>query len=216
MGRTRKIELSTGSRSQRIVLPVNPEELTVTMPQLNEKVTLLRFGAANIPGKRDLVTISWESFFPGRDSPFCHYARMTPKKYLRRIKAWKDAGRVVRVIITDMGINLQMLIDSFEPVIREGQKDLSYTISLSEYRRLNVPAVSITKQTTEATGLKERPAAPAPPARTYTVKRGDCLWNIAKRFYGSGASFSKIYEANRGVIGNDANKIKAGQVFVIP
>lgn len=216
MSSTRKIELSAGGRSQRIILPVNPAELTVTMPQLHEKVTLLRFGAANIPGKRDLVTISWESFFPGRDSPFYHYARMTPKKYLRRIKAWKDAGRVVRVIITDMGINLQMLIDSFEPVIREGQKDLSYTISLSEYRRLNVPSVSVTKQVTEATELKERPAAPVPPAKTYIVKNGDCLWKIAKSFYGSGAAYPKIYEANRGVIGGDPNRIEAGQVFVIP
>ena len=51
--------------------------------------------------------------------------------------------------------------------------------------------------------------------RTYTVKRGDCLWNIAKKFYGNGASYTKIYDANTNKIANP-NLIYPGQVFVIP
>lgn len=52
--------------------------------------------------------------------------------------------------------------------------------------------------------------------RTYTVKKGDCIWNIAKTFYGSGAQYMKIYEANRGVIGSNPALIYPGQVLVIP
>ena len=52
--------------------------------------------------------------------------------------------------------------------------------------------------------------------RTYTVKKGDCLWNIAKRFYGSGAKYTVIYNANRGVIGGNPNLIYPGQVLTIP
>lgn len=51
--------------------------------------------------------------------------------------------------------------------------------------------------------------------RTYTVKKGDCLWNIAKQFYGNGASWNKIYDANTGKIA-DPHWIYPGQVFVIP
>lgn len=51
--------------------------------------------------------------------------------------------------------------------------------------------------------------------RTYTVKKGDCLWNIAKKFYGNGASYTKIYDANTNKIANP-NLIYPGQVFVIP
>lgn len=52
-------------------------------------------------------------------------------------------------------------------------------------------------------------------ARTYTVKRGDCLWKIAKQFYGSGAQYTKIYNANRDKIKNP-NLIYPNQVLTIP
>ena len=52
--------------------------------------------------------------------------------------------------------------------------------------------------------------------KTYTVKSGDCLWNIAKSLYGNGADYAKIYEANKGVIGSNPNLIYPGQVLTIP
>ncbi|MCI8808840.1 MAG: LysM peptidoglycan-binding domain-containing protein [Oscillibacter sp.] len=51
---------------------------------------------------------------------------------------------------------------------------------------------------------------------TYTVKKGDNLWTLAKKFYGSGADYTKIYEANRGVIGGNPSLIYPGQTFTIP
>lgn len=46
-----------------------------------------------------------------------------------------------------------------------------------------------------------KPPAPKPPPRVsvryYTVKRGDNLWNIATRYYGSGFKYGTIYNANR-------------------
>ena len=61
------------------------------------------------------------------------------------------------------------------------------------------------------------PTAPAPAttSRTYTVKRGDCLWNIAKKYYGNGSKYTTIYNANRDKIKNP-NLIYPGQVLTIP
>lgn len=71
-----------------------------------------------------------------------------------------------------------------------------------------------------------QPAAPAPAAATgtggggggttYTVKKGDNLWTLAKKFYGSGADYTKIYEANKDTIGKNPNLIYPGQTFTIP
>ena len=65
-----------------------------------------------------------------------------------------------------------------------------------------------------------RPAtaqAPAaePAAQTYTVQSGDSLWAIAERFYGNGAEWTKIHEANREQVPNP-DLIQPGQVLTIP
>ena len=76
------------------------------------------------------------------------------------------------------------------------------------------------KTTTDSAPKTEEKAVPSPPQadnaqRTYTVKKGDCLWKIAKEFYGNGALYTKIYDANTNKIANP-NLIYVGQVFVIP
>lgn len=59
------------------------------------------------------------------------------------------------------------------------------------------------------------PVTPTTQTRTYTVKKGDCLWNIAKKYYGKGSLYTKIYNANKDKIKNP-NKIYPGQVLKIP
>jgi nucleoid-associated protein YgaU len=49
----------------------------------------------------------------------------------------------------------------------------------------------------------------------HTVKKGDCLWNIAKKYYGDGRLYTKIYEANKDKI-KDPHWIYPKQVFLIP
>ena len=56
-------------------------------------------------------------------------------------------------------------------------------------------------------------AAPAP--RTYTVAAGDSLSKIAKKFYGDGNKWQRIFEANRDTIKNP-DLIHPGQVLKIP
>lgn len=51
--------------------------------------------------------------------------------------------------------------------------------------------------------------------RYYTIARGDTLWGIAKKFYGNGAQYPKIYNANRNIISNP-NLIYPGQKIKIP
>lgn len=49
----------------------------------------------------------------------------------------------------------------------------------------------------------------------YTVIKGDCLWNIAKKFYENPFLWKKIYEANKDKIKNP-DLIYPGQVFLLP
>mgnify|MGYP002543597278 CR=1 FL=1 len=51
--------------------------------------------------------------------------------------------------------------------------------------------------------------------KTYTVKAGDSLWAIAAKYYGNGADYNKIFNANTDKISNP-NLIYVGQVLTIP
>lgn len=51
---------------------------------------------------------------------------------------------------------------------------------------------------------------------SYTVKKGDNLWNLAKKYYGDGSQWRKIYDANKDVIGGNPNLIYPGQQYTIP
>ncbi|MBM4019995.1 MAG: LysM peptidoglycan-binding domain-containing protein [Planctomycetes bacterium] len=69
----------------------------------------------------------------------------------------------------------------------------------------------------------ERPPAdkpapePAPPAvpQTYTIKAGDTLYTLAKRFYGDGKLWTRIADANKDKI-KDVSHIPIGTVLAIP
>ena len=53
-------------------------------------------------------------------------------------------------------------------------------------------------------------------ATTYLVMPGDSLFKIAQAVYGNAALWTKIYQANKAVIGPNPNRIKPGQSLVIP
>ena len=72
----------------------------------------------------------------------------------------------------------------------------------------------------QVTGGPGRPAsapavAPAPAARTYTVKAGDTLSKIAKEHLGNAGAYMKIFELNKDQL-TDPDKIKPGQVLHLP
>ena len=56
---------------------------------------------------------------------------------------------------------------------------------------------------------------PEPAGEFYEIQRGDTLGGIAKRHYGNARLYTKIFEANKGVI-DDPDKIYPGQKIRIP
>lgn len=144
----RIIELSVDNRSEVIKLPINPKTVEITSKQLNQTITLLEMGEVNLPGDCGLKRTKFSSFFPSENSPFSSRAEDTPKGYITMLDEWKTSKKVVRVIVTDMDINLTMLMDELNYSGNEGDEDIYYTMSFSEYVTLNVPTVNITPRQT--------------------------------------------------------------------
>lgn len=135
--KTRVIELSVNNRKEVIELPINPPSVEFTEKQLNQAITLLNIGEANLKGERGLKYTKLSSFFPSEKSPFYKNAKKKPDKYVAMLQEWKTTKAVVRVIISDMKINLAMLIDDFTYSMREGDGDIYYRNLLGGLYREN-------------------------------------------------------------------------------
>jgi len=69
---------------------------------------------------------------------------------------------------------------------------------------------------TPGPGTVEVAPLPAPGGpQTYTVKKGDTLYSLAKRYYGDGKLWTRIFDANRDKL-KDASAVPVGIVLAIP
>jgi nucleoid-associated protein YgaU len=57
---------------------------------------------------------------------------------------------------------------------------------------------------------------PIDPQTQYRVQAGDSLYSISKKLYGRGDRYLRIHEANKQILGEDANTLKAGMVLTLP
>lgn len=207
------------SNSDKIMLPVNPESFAFTEKHNNTSVNVNSIGEVNLLGKRDLKTGTISSHFPKRDRNYANNSgRQAPYTYINKLLSWKSSGKPVQLIITGTKINFQVTIETLKYGEQDGTGDVYYDLTLKEYRAVEIKKTKLKK--TKLKKTKKKKSKPKRPAakkktKTYTVKSGDCLWNIAKRFYGNGAQYTKIYNANRGKIKNP-NLIYPGQVLTIP
>lgn len=200
--------------SGAIQLPVKPTEFNVTVAHRNTVVNVIQLGDINLMGKTGLREVSLSSFFPAKDYNFSiNSGRKSPITCVNQLESWRKSGKPVRVIITDL-LNMEATIESFTWGERDATGDIYYTLALKEYKKIKTKKATVAVATVQPT-TRETKAPESSSGKTYTVKKGDCLWNIAKRFYGNGSTYMKIYNANTGVLKNP-NLIYVGQVIKIP
>lgn len=205
---------------REIDIPVLPEKLKVTSPGNNDTATVLVLGDILILRKKGLRTVAWDSFFPVNDAPFVTGRITDPVEIVKAIQKARDSLDPVRFLITgtDLDINIRMGVETFDYEERAGELgDFYYSIKLSEWKDYSPRRIVLPPEPAKPAQAKEPERTGEPPKqKTYTVKAGDCLWNIAKKLYGKGSDYTKIYNANKGTIGSNPNLIYPGQVFTIP
>ena len=99
--------------------------------------------------------------------------------------------------------------DGVEQTISVSRNGFTDTVKMNNAKAPTNKSPAKTPNKTPA----KKPAAKK--AKSHSVKRGDTLWDIAKKYYGKGHLWTKIYKANKSKIKNP-NLIYPGQKFTIP
>lgn len=206
--------------SERYQLPVNPETYTMSRSNANQSANVYRTGELVLWGPTNLSTITIASFFPNPEvgnKYICMYG--DPWDTVKMINRWREDGKPTRVIITGTEINMECLIEKFEYTGDGGIGDVKFSIDFKEYRRVTVPLNS----DGGSTGSSSNPPAEtrSTPSTSssngkYTIVEGDCLWNIAKKYYNDGSQWTKIWDANSPMTSGNPDLIYPGEVITIP
>lgn len=80
----------------------------------------------------------------------------------------------------------------------------------------NGDAANSPTDNTAGSGDAAAGAAGAAPASNYTIRAGDCLWNIAKDKLGSGLKWQEIYNMNKDVLGTNPDLVYSGTAIKLP
>lgn len=218
----------------KCLLPVTPEKLTISISNQNDTVNLINEGEINILKKAGLTDVEFECEIPQVKQPYAVYTNSSGFRvatyFLDYFEKLKTSGKPFQFIVCRKKPNGKSLFNTNIKVSMEDYKltedagngfDIKVKIRLKQWRDYGTKQVKVTitaeKPKAAPEPVRETTAAPAPAAsQTYTVVKGDCLWNIAKKFYGNGSKYTVIYNANKGVIGGNPNLIYPGQVLTIP
>lgn len=210
----------TGSNSkgknQKIQIPVIPESIEVSVSGRFSEYEIYKFGEVNVPSGKNLQGLSWEGFFPGTSRKGMGFIRKwsDPATLDALMKYWASSGNKLNVCITGTKINKDVYISEYTSELKS-LGDYNYSVSFIDARTI---AVSSKKR--EAKSKKKK----------VTVKKGDTLRKLAKKYLKSSKKYKMIYNANKKLIDARNRKkrkkypkkkiskytIYKGQVLVIP
>ena len=212
--------------------PANPEEIACTFDSVYQTYNIISLGEVVVPKGRKAARFSWDGYFwgtPRRRQPFIVGTWKKPDGCIEILDRWRKKERILRLMVTETPINIDVTISKFVYKPFGGLDDYKYSIQFTEYRELKMyttaemGVTSYEKKTTPRVDASSQSAGTA-----YTIQDDDTLWGIARKFYGDGMKWEVLYEANAEVIERDAREklgfsssnrgwwIGAGTQIIIP
>ena len=203
---------------KQILLPVTPAEIETKTGNRNKAVYILNFGEMNLAKKPGLQEIRFTALLPGRQYSFVQTEDgfHEPEYFLNYFREYKAAAKPVQLILfrrladgTQLFCgNTEVLLEDYTVTEKGGEQgDFWVEMHWKEWKTAKSIRYSVKGNTMTEQGQTRQTKQPA---ATYTVQKGDCLWNIAKKQLGDGAKYKEIAQKN-GI--SNPNKIYPGQVL---
>lgn len=214
------------------LLPVPPEKITTKVNGNNKTVTLINDGEINILKKAGLTDIDFTVEIPQSKYPYAVYKDGFKEAgyFFDIFENLKNSLKPFQFIVCRrmpsgrklLSTNIKVSLEDYK--ITESAKngfDFEVQLKLKQYRDYGTKQINVQlasgKPRASVEPKRETNNSPAPSsAQSYTVKSGDCLCAIARRFYGDDKRYIDIYNANKSIIGGNPNLIMPGQKLIIP
>ena len=208
------IYLTELETNDRLRFPMLPQEISAQMSNEFYSYSIMQIGEIKMPSGSSLDGFSWSGILPGKareNAPFVREWRdpQAIYKWIERLKPKGVTMRKLRLLITETPINCDVYLESFTGRPTGGFGDINYQINFIQAKDIIITVHSGSGGSGSAAPLantppQERPSPPQP--KTRIIVSGDTLWGIAQRYYGSGAQYTRIYDANREAIEAEAKR----------
>lgn len=212
------------------LMPITPSKVKVKINNQNKTLILISGEEINILKEAKLTDVSFDVVLPQVPYPFTNGGAQEASYYLSLFEQLKKSKKPFQWILNRSRpdgaalfySNLTVGMEDYQITddAKEGF-DLTVSVKLKQYRAFGTKTVQITPApapSQPATATVQEPpreTSSAPQSSNYTVKSGDCLWNIAKKQLGDGSRWKEIYELNKDKIKNP-NLIYPNQSLTIP
>lgn len=196
---------SDSGSSVKLRIPVLPEEIKFSGAKKFAEYNILDSGSVIVPNGTETGTCSWESFLPGKGrkrEPWLRGSWKNPKTIQNYFSVWKDKNVKLKLLITETPINRYVYLSDFSMTYSGAYGDYHYSITLKDAKMIEVQTAQVQEAPTPPQPSRQEPE----PGKQYTVASGDTLWDISKKYYGSGSQYPKLYSANADVIEAAAKK----------
>lgn len=203
-------------------LPVNPAELSIRVAGNNRTYETVKVGEVNTLKDKRLADIKISSFFPvDTSAPWIVNATdgvHNPKYYIDLIENIRDNKAVIKLVVSDLNVNMDVSIENFEYNYRAQEDDVYYNLDLKQSRRSSPKNLIPNNDgsNTVATSFQIARQVSRVIPDSYMVKLGDDLWSISSKVTGLGSKYSEIQKYNSLLIGNDPTLLKVGSILRIP
>lgn len=213
-----------------VLLPVAPSGLHLKIASQNKRMNLINGQEINMINLPGLTEISFDAVLPHTAYPFAEYEDgfLEPVYYLEKLESLKNRCEPFQFICIRQApggdeffdTNMRVSLEDYSVLEDSGEGlDVKVSIKLCQYADFGTKTFDPPPLEAEAVTVTEngenRETEHAPQPVTYQVKKGDCLWNIAKAKLGNGARYTEIYELNRDKIKNPS-LIYPGQILTMP
>ena len=189
-----------------MLMPIAPATIETKINNKNKTVELINEGEVNILKSPGLTDISVKFLLPNVKYPFANGSQ-NAKYYLDKIESLKVNKVPFQFIVTRLlpngrylhATNIKVSIEDYNITDDAGEIfDQILSTSMKQYKPYGT--------------VKAKIKGPW----TYTVKKGDTLRKIAKKYLGKSSRYKEIKALNKKVIKKNGGKIKKGMKLKIP